>query len=121
MDTPTTETEPQLTSHLITIDDFDKVDLRVGTVKVADRVLKSDKLIRLDVDFGNFQRQILGAIGRTYEPTALVDKQFIFVVNLPPRKMMGLESNGMILATGAPEALTLISPSAPVPNGCQFG
>ncbi len=108
-------------SDPLTFDEFMKVDLRVGTVTAAERVPKSEKLIRMDVSFGNFKRQILAGVGRTFQPEALVGKQFVFVVNLPPRKMMGLESHGMALATGKFDALVLISPSAPVADGSRFG
>lgn len=107
-------------SDPLTFDEFMKVDLRVGTVTTAERVPKSEKLIRMDVSFGNFKRQILAGVGRTFQPEALVGKQFVFVVNLPPRKMMGLESHGMMLATGAPESLVLISPSSLATDGGRF-
>ncbi len=118
------------TTSEIDFDTFCKIDLRVGRVVTADRVPKSDKLIRMDVDFGDFKRQILGGIGKHWapegdEPRSLVGKTFLFVVNLPPRKMMGLESHGMILATsheeGGTSFLTLLQPTSPVPAGGKFG
>ncbi|HXJ86909.1 MAG TPA: methionine--tRNA ligase [Candidatus Binatia bacterium] len=82
----------------ITIDDFAKVDLRVGVVKVAERVPKSDKLLRLEVDIGTEVRQVLAGIAEAYAPETLVGRKVVIIANLAPRKMRGLESNGMIVA-----------------------
>jgi methionyl-tRNA synthetase len=90
----------------ITIDDFAKVELRVAQILVAERVPKADKLLRLEVDLGYEKRQILAGIAQYYEPEKLVGRKIIIVANLAPRKMRGLESNGMLLAAslegGAP-------------------
>jgi methionyl-tRNA synthetase len=82
----------------ITIDDFAKVDLRVAQILVAERVPKADKLLRLEVDLGYEKRQILAGIAQYYEPEKLVGRKIVIVANLAPRKMRGLESNGMLLA-----------------------
>jgi len=82
----------------ITIEDFAKVELRVGQVKVAERVPKADKLLRLEVDLGTEVRQILAGIAESYTPESLIGKKVVIVANLAPRKMRGLESNGMIVA-----------------------
>src|SRR5271155_195541 len=82
----------------IAIDDFAKIDLRVGLVKVAERVPKSDKLLRLEVDIGTEVRQVLAGIAEAYAPETLVGRKVVIVANLAPRKMRGLESNGMIVA-----------------------
>jgi methionyl-tRNA synthetase len=96
---------PQTPEH-ITIDDFAKVELRVAQILVAERVPKADKLLRLEVDLGYEKRQILAGIAQYYEPEKLVGRKIIIVANLAPRKMRGLESNGMLLAAslegGAP-------------------
>ena len=90
----------------ITIDDFAKVELRVAQILVAERVPKADKLLRLEVDLGYEKRQILAGIAQHYEPEKLVGRKIVIVANLAPRKMRGLESNGMLLAAslegGAP-------------------
>jgi methionyl-tRNA synthetase len=90
----------------ISIDDVLKVDLRVAQIVVAERIPKADKLLRLEVDLGYEKRQILAGIAQYYEPEALVGRKIIIVANLAPRKMRGLESNGMLLAAslegGAP-------------------
>jgi methionyl-tRNA synthetase len=82
----------------ISIDDFIKIDLRVGLVKVAERVPKSDKLLRLEIDIGTEVRQVLAGIAEAYAPETLVGRKVVIVANLAPRKMRGLESNGMIVA-----------------------
>jgi methionyl-tRNA synthetase len=84
----------------ISIDDFKKINAKIGKVLVAEPVPDSDKLIRFELDFGEEQpRQILSAIREWYpEPEQLVGKMMLFVVNLAPRKLRGLESNGMLMA-----------------------
>jgi methionyl-tRNA synthetase len=99
---PQAQDEPQ---H-ITIDDFTKVELRVAQILVAERIPKADKLLRLEVDLGYEKRQILAGIAQYYEPEKLIGRKIVIVANLAPRKMRGLESNGMLLAAslegGAP-------------------
>jgi methionyl-tRNA synthetase len=85
-------------SGKITIDDFAKIELRVGQVKVAERVPKSDKLLRLEVDIGSEVRQVLAGIAEAYAPETLVGRKVVIVANLFPRKLRGYESNGMIVA-----------------------
>jgi methionyl-tRNA synthetase len=82
----------------ITIDDFAKIELRVGLVKVAERVPKADKLLRLEIDIGTEVRQILAGIAEAYAPETLVGRKVVIVANLAPRKLRGMESNGMIVA-----------------------
>ncbi len=85
-------------NNKISIDDFAKVELRVGLVKVAERVPKSDKLLRLEVDIGSEVRQVLAGIAEAYAPETLVGRKVVIVANLAPRKLRGMESNGMIVA-----------------------
>jgi methionyl-tRNA synthetase len=96
---------PEVQQH-ISIDDFAKVELRVAQILVAERVPKADKLLRLEVDLGYEKRQILAGIAQHYEPEKLIGRKIVIVANLAPRKMRGLESNGMLLAAsledGAP-------------------
>jgi methionyl-tRNA synthetase len=93
---------PVPSTSTITIDDFAKVDLRVAEIVVAERIPKADKLLRLEVDLGpSFdppRRQILAGIAEHYAPEALIGRKVVIVANLAPRKMRGLESNGMIVA-----------------------
>jgi len=79
-------------------DTFFKVDLRVGRILEAERVPKSDKLLKMKVDIGLEQRTIVGGIGKAYEPADLLGKLVVVVANLAPRKLMGIESHGMLLA-----------------------
>jgi methionyl-tRNA synthetase len=91
-------------SEKITIEDFAKVELRVAQIKVAERVPKADKLLRLEVDLGYEQRQILAGIAEHYTPESLIGRKVVIVANLAPRKLRGLESNGMIVAASLGEA-----------------
>src|SRR6202041_3410407 len=85
------------------IDDFSKIELRVGIVKVAERVPKADKLLRLEIDIGTEVRQVLAGIAEAYAPETLVGRKVVIVANLAPRKLRGLESNGMIVAASLGE------------------
>jgi methionyl-tRNA synthetase len=82
----------------ISIDDFAKVELRVAQVKTAERVKGADKLLRIEVDLGTEVRQLVAGIAEAYEPEALIGRKVVIVANLAPRKLRGLESNGMIVA-----------------------
>jgi methionyl-tRNA synthetase len=86
------------TGGKIGIEDFLKVELRVGEVKVAEKVKGADKLLRLEVDIGTEVRQIVAGIAKAYDPEKLVGRKVVIVANLQPRKLRGLESNGMIVA-----------------------
>ncbi len=99
---------PQQPAH-ITIDDFTKVELRVAQILVAERVPKADKLLRLEVDLGYEKRQILAGIAQHYEPEKLIGRKIVIVANLAPRKMRGLESNGMLLAASLPEGAPVLA------------
>jgi methionyl-tRNA synthetase len=90
-------------SEIIGIDDFAKVELRVAQIKVAERIPKADKLLRLEVDLGYETRQILSGIAEYYTPESLVGRKIVIIANLAPRKMRGLESNGMLLAASLGE------------------
>ncbi|HEY0758535.1 MAG TPA: methionine--tRNA ligase [Acidisarcina sp.] len=87
----------------ITIDDFAKVELRVAKIVVAERIPKADKLLRLEVDLGYERRQILAGIAEAYTPESLLGRKVVIVANLAPRKLRGLESNGMIVAASLGE------------------
>jgi methionyl-tRNA synthetase len=106
---------------IITIDDFSKVELKLGEVKSAERVPKSDKLLKLQVDVGEptGPRQILAGIGVSYKPEDLVGKKLVIVANLAPRKMMGHESQGMVVACGPTEALSVLTVDKDIPVGTR--
>jgi methionyl-tRNA synthetase len=103
---------------IITIDDFKKIDLRVATIEAAEAVPKSDKLVRLQISLGSERRQVVAGIARHYSPEALVGKRIVVVANLAPAKLMGQESNGMLLAASDPEGhLTLLTTATEIGNG----
>jgi methionyl-tRNA synthetase len=110
---------PELPEGLITIDDFKKVQLRTARILEAERVPKSDKLIRLIVDTGADQRQILAGIGKYYEPEQLIGLTIVVVVNLKPAKLMGLQSQGMLLAANSESGLALVTPMSFAPAGAE--
>jgi methionyl-tRNA synthetase len=105
----------------IVIDDFVKVDLRVGTVLTAEKVEKADKLLRLTVDIGIEVRQIVAGIAKAYDPATLVGRKVVIVANLAPRKLRGIESQGMIVAAsfdnGTPALASFLES---VPNGARL-
>jgi methionyl-tRNA synthetase len=103
----------------IKIDDFMKVDLRVGKVLQAERVPKSDKLVKMQIDIGSETRQIVGGIGKAFSPEELVGRTVVVVANLKPAKLMGIESQGMVLAAGDVETLKLAGFDAAVPPGTK--
>ena len=106
----------------ITFDDFMKVELVAATVVSAERVAGSDKLLRLMVDIGTEQRQVISGIAKHHAPEDLVGTQVTLVRNLAPRKIFKLESHGMILAADTPDGgLALRRPSAPVAPGTRVG
>ena len=108
------------TTEKISIDDFMKVELRVAKVLAAERVPKSKKLLKLSLDTGLDQRTVVAGIAEAYEPEALVGRTIAIVFNLAPAKLMGIESNGMVLAAspdgGKP---TLIGFDQDVPPGTR--
>lgn len=102
----------------VTIDDFSKLDIRVGKVLAAEKMEKSDKLLKLTVDTGVDQRTVLSGIAKHYSPEEMVGKQVTLIANLAPRKMMGIESQGMILmAEDADGKLRLLQPNEVVNPG----
>jgi methionyl-tRNA synthetase len=106
----------------ITIDDFAKVDLRVGEIKSAERVAGADKLLKLMVDIGEEVRQVVAGIAEVYKPEELVGKKVVVVTNLAPRKLRGVESNGMVVAAAAgPEGRPVLCTfTEPVPPGAKL-
>jgi methionyl-tRNA synthetase len=93
----------------IGIEDFAKIELRVGQIKTAERVPKADKLLMLTVDIGDEVRQIVAGIATVYEPEKLIGRKVIVVVNLQPRKLRGVESNGMIVAASGPDGSPVLA------------
>jgi methionyl-tRNA synthetase len=118
MDTAKDETPKAPESELLSIDEFFKTKLIVGTIKEAEQVPKSKKLVRLKVDLGEPElRQLVAGIAERYEAADLVGRQIVVVANLKPAKLMGVESQGMLLAANIEGAPFLLSPDAEVPPG----
>jgi len=102
----------------ITIDDFGKIEIRIGTILAAERVPGTDKLIKCTVDVGEEEpRTIVSGIAHVREPESLVGKQVPYIVNLTPRTIKGIESNGMLLAVGEGDSFALLHPDITVPSG----
>ena len=114
------------TKPTITYDDFTKLDLRVATVLSAEAIPNTDRLLKLQIDLGDEQRQICAGIRSFYEPEALVAKQIVVVANLAPRRIRGEESNGMLLAANVSEGdqlqdvVVLDVPKAVPPGSAVF-
>ena len=109
----------------IAIDDFAKIEVQVGTVRSAERVPETDKLLRLTVDFNEVSpqgertlRQIVSGIaGYVPEASLLIGRQLAFVTNLAPRTIRGIESDGMLFAVGADDSFAFLTPDREVPPG----
>lgn len=114
--------QPVPAKATITMEDLQKIDVRVGTILRVDEVEKSDKLLRLTVDFGDHQRCILSGIKKERpNPRELEGMQTLFVINLAPRKMAGLISEGMLFDAGFADNVppSLLVPEKPMPNGTR--
>jgi len=106
------------TKPLISYEDFSKLDLRIGTVLEVELVADSSKLLKLLVSIGEEKRQIIAGIQKSYAPESLIGRQILLIVNLEPRKLAGLESQGMILAAHAEDGSPiLLFPEKAAPNG----
>lgn len=110
-----------LSHHVIetvTYDEFKKLDLRIAKVVLAERVKESEKLLRLELDLGNGEtRQIIAGIGKVHAPEDLIGREIVIVSNLEPRSLMGLESQGMLLAADSLGGPVLLIPEKEVPLG----
>ena len=108
----------------ISFNEFEKVDIRIGTIERVEDIKDSNKLVRLIVEFGDHKRNILAGIKQERpDPSEIEGKQALFVVNLEPRKMMGELSEGMLFDIGYADGITpvLAVPEKPVPNGSRAG
>ena len=112
---------------MITFEDFQKIEIKIGTVLSAEKVDGSEKLLKLSVDLGeSVPRQVVSGIAKSFrEPEKLIGKQFVFITNLEPRSIMGLESQAMILAARKQkklgEEIVLIKPTKKVLPGSKLG
>lgn len=117
-------TTPAPVKPPVTMEDIDKLDVRVGTIRAVEDVKGADKLVKLLVDFGDHTRQILAGLKQEREePRAIEGKQALFVVNLEPRRMRGELSEGMLFDLGYADGITprLAVPEEPVPDGTRAG
>jgi len=105
---------------MISFEDFQKMDLRVAKIIKAEKIEGSEKLLKLKVDLGKEIRQIVAGIAKFYEPEDLVGKEIIIVANLEPKKLMGLESQGMLLAAEKDGEPVILVPEKEVPPGTKI-
>lgn len=107
--------------ELIGIEDFLKVDLRLAKILSAERVEGSEKLLKLSISLGEEERTLVAGIAKFYDPEDLVGKKILMVANLKPRKIFGIESQGMILALSDGENLSLLVPDRDMKEGVRAG
>ena len=103
----------------ITFEDFKKVEIRIGKITSCEKVENADKLLKLQVDFGEIQRQIVSGIAESFTPEELIGKSLPFIVNLEYRKFKGEESQGMLMAIDAGDKTVLLEPSGDVEEGTE--
>jgi methionine--tRNA ligase beta chain len=104
----------------IKFDDFQKIDLRVGKILDAKKVEGSEKLLRLIIDLGNEKRQLVAGIAKYYRPEDLIGKEIVVVTNLEPKNLMGIESQGMLLAADMDGEPVILIPEKEVPPGTKI-
>jgi methionyl-tRNA synthetase len=106
---------------VITIEEFQKIELRVATILSAERVPGTEKLLKLQIDLGSERRQLVAGIAKHYTPEELIGKQIVVVTNLQPAVIRGIESQGMLLAASTDDSsqLALVTLQRPMPNGCR--
>ena len=105
---------------MLNFKDFQRIDLRVGKIIEAEKVESSEKLFKLQLDLGTEKRQIVAGIAKFYQPEELVGREIVIVVNLEPRTLMGLESQGMLLAADDEGRPVLLEPDKEVPPGTKI-
>jgi len=106
---------------MITIEEFQRIELRVATILSAERVPGTEKLLKLQIDLGSENRQLVAGIAKHYTPEELIGKQIVVVTNLQPAVIRGIESQGMLLAASTDDSsqIALVTLQRPVPNGCR--
>ncbi len=102
---------------MITFNDFKKLEIRIGKVLSAEKVEGTDKLMKLEIDFGTGKRQLVAGMAEFFEPNHLIGKEFPVLVNLEPRNFKGIESQGMVLAVDVDGKPVLLQPEKEVPPG----
>lgn len=101
----------------VNLEDFKKLEIRIGKILTAEKIENADRLLKLEVDFGEFKRQIVSGIAEFYQPEDLIGKECPFIVNLEPRTFMGVESQGMLFAVKVDDKAVLLHPDQDVPQG----
>jgi len=104
---------------MINFDEFQKMDIRIGTILEAEKVEGADKLLKLLVDIGDEKRTLVAGIAETYSPEDIIGKQLPILANLEPRTIRGIESQGMILAAVIDEKAIILKPAKKVPSGTK--
>lgn len=102
---------------MITYEDFSRIELKIATILAVERVEGSEKLLKCAIDLGDEQRTLVAGIGKRYEPDELIGVQIVIIANLEPRTLMGIESQGMLLATDDESGPVLLRPMLPVKPG----
>jgi methionine--tRNA ligase beta chain len=105
--------------EMITFDDFKKLDIRIGKILSAEKVEKTDKLLKLEIDFGAEKRQIVAGIAESYQPEQVIGREVPVLMNLEPRSIRGVESQGMILAASVDGKPRLMHPDMEIPPGSE--
>jgi len=105
---------------MISFEEFQKIDLRVGKIVEAEKVEGADKLLKLKVDLGTEKRQLVAGIAKFYQPKDLIGREIVVVVNLEPKTLIGIESQGMLLAADFEGKPVLLKPDAKVPPGTKI-
>jgi methionine--tRNA ligase beta chain len=105
---------------MINFEEFQKIDLRVGKIVEVEKVEGTDKLLKLKVDLGSEKRQLVAGIAKFYQPKNLIGREIVVVVNLEPKTLMGIESQGMLLAADVEGRPILLRPDEEVPPGTKI-
>jgi methionine--tRNA ligase beta chain len=101
---------------MITFNDFKKLDIRIGKIISAEKIAGTDKLLKLEIDFGNEKRDVVAGIAGYYQPQEIIGKEIPVILNLEPRKIRGIESRGMVLAVDVDNKPVLLHPEKEVPT-----
>jgi len=104
---------------MISFEEFQKIELKIGKIIKAERVKNSEKLLKLKVDLGKERRQLVAGIAKFYAPDYLIGKEIVIVTNLQPKKLMGIESQGMLLAADVGGEPVILIPEKEVPPGTK--
>jgi len=102
---------------MITYEDFQKIDLKIAKIIAAEEVAGAEKLLKLQIDLGSEKRQIVAGIKKNYSPKDIIGREIVVVANLAPRMVMGVESNGMLLAASGDNGPVILGPDKEVPPG----